>query len=91
MEKKLSRDVVGLAFTSSVPMKYAKPKAVKIFDTTARVHLQDSNGVSHEMMDKMMAVFAEGVATGADSMRGLFYCMYREARLMELSYGKRRK
>jgi hypothetical protein len=64
--------------------KQRRSKAHVILDREQR--RQDDNGISAEMMDKMTAVFAEGTSTGLDSLRALFYCMYREARLMELSY-----
>ena len=40
--------------------------------------LKDTNGVSAEMVDHAVAIFAEGFATGQTDIRALLYCVIRD-------------
>lgn len=45
--------------------------------------IPDSNNITMRMMDCMVGIFAEGLSTGQEDIRGLLYCAYREARKLE--------
>ena len=47
------------------------------------LHQLDENEISRAMIDKMVSVVAEGLATGRTDLRPLLYCAYREARKLQ--------
>lgn len=48
--------------------------------------IPDENGITIDMVDKLVAVIAEGLATGGENLRALLYCAYREARKIEQAH-----
>jgi len=41
--------------------------------------IRDENGISSDMLDRSLAIIAEGLMTGQSNLRSLIYCVIRDA------------
>ncbi len=75
----------------SEPASFSPEERERLLADRIRAHYEthrlrntpDEHGITPVMVDKMMEVWAEGLSTGGNNIRSLFYCAYREARKME--------